>query len=553
MRTRRSNAAGLKAVVVAGGHVVSMGWDLPRAVIEAKRVHGFGIRRTRHSDGEVIWLLGSKTFQSVVPNPAPGVGVSTRYHPIQGFQWSDYTASPGQDYTYRIAAIAGDVAHPVIATYVDARVTTESVDLGRHAIFFNRGAIASQEYARRFLNRKPRDVGQAALDWLSRGLVEGLLEVIASAGQGDALNAAFYEFKNIAVMQAFRAAATRGATVRIVYDGKSEKLKNEKGIDEAGIRDLVIARTRTGNLMHNKFLVLSRGGVAQEVWTGSTNLTENGIYGHSNNAHIVRDHSVASSYLRYWQLLADDRTRAEIAAETSAFSPAPAPSSASDTDVVFSPRSNLDALAWFASLASGAKNAVFMTFAFGMNSSFVPGYSVEDDVLRYALMDKTGSGSKKKEQSAVVARIRRLRNVIISVGSFIPVNGFDRWLGETPKASASHNVLYVHTKYMLVDPMSDSPTVVVGSANFSDGSTKTNDENMLVIRGNTAVADVYLGEFMRLFSHYSFRESVTRFGLREAGALDENLEWVGRGYFDATKPNYLKRLYFSGQKVPAQL
>jgi hypothetical protein len=31
---------------------------------------------------------------------------------------------------------------------------------------------------------------------------------------------------------------------------------------------------------------------------------------------------------------------------------------------------------------------------------------------------------------------------------------------------------------------------------------------MLVIRGNKAVADIYLGEFMRLFSHYAFRESL---------------------------------------------
>ena len=47
--------------------------------------------------------------------------------------------------------------------------------------------------------------------------------------------------------------------------------------------------------------------------------------------------------------------------------------------------------------------------------------------------------------------------------------------------------------------------VVTGSANFSDASTSTNDENMLVIKGNKRVADIYFTEFNRLFNHYYFR------------------------------------------------
>lgn len=61
---------------------------------------------------------------------------------------------------------------------------------------------------------------------------------------------------------------------------------------------------------------------------------------------------------------------------------------------------------------------------------------------------------------------------------------------------------------MLIDPLSDDPIVVAGSANFSTASTEKNDENMLVVRGNTRVADIYLGEFMRLYTHHAFRESL---------------------------------------------
>ena len=41
-------------------------------------------------------------------------------------------------------------------------------------------------------------------------------------------------------------------------------------------------------------------------------------------------------------------------------------------------------------------------------------------------------------------------------------------------------------------------------------SVTDNDENVLVIRGDKRVADIYFGEFMRLFAHHRFRESVKR-------------------------------------------
>ena len=111
---------------------------------------------------------------------------------------------------------------------------------------------------------------------------------------------------------------------------------------------------------------------------------------------------------------------------------------------------------------------------------------------------------------------------------------------------------------MLVDPLGEQPVVVVGSANFSAASTLDNDENMLVIRGNAAVADIYLGEFMRLFSHYAFRESLSFKGATTPAQallrkyLIDSPRWTegqgqGQGYFDAGSDRALRRLYFSGQ------
>ena len=57
--------------------------------------------------------------------------------------------------------------------------------------------------------------------------------------------------------------------------------------------------------------------------------------------------------------------------------------------------------------------------------------------------------------------------------------GVDHGLIETLTGLNDH-VNYLHTKYMLVDPLSDDPVVISGSANFSNASSVDNDENMLV-------------------------------------------------------------------------
>ncbi len=548
---KAGQSGGLKALAVAGSNVVLLGWDMSEAVLRQKNILGFAIKRTRDSDGEVMWLGGMKTFESVEPDPAPGVLVSSYLHPVQSFQWSDYSVAPGQGYTYEIVARGGTPQQLADKVSVALPVTTESVVVGQHAIFFNRGAIASQEYARRFQNRKPSEVGQAAYDWLSRGLVEGLEAFIDSAGNGDALHGAFFEFKNRRIYSRLKAARSRGVTVKILYDGDSQRENNEEALVGSGIIGLTKPRTKSGNYAHNKFLIVSRGGNPQEVWTGSTNLSEHGIFGHSNNAHLVRDAGIAGDYFKYWTLLNRDLKRAATAQAATALGPAPE-ASAAESIAVFSPRTSLAALDWYAQLAANAERALFMTFAFGMNDRFVPVYDQTDDVLRFALMEKKGNGSTFKKQAAEIDRIRRRPNTTVAVGAKIQINQFDRWLAEIDEATAEAHVLYVHTKYMLIDPLGAQPIVVVGSANFSKASTDTNDENMLVIRGNKAVADVYLGEFMRLFTHYAFRESLKFKGATTPAQalkrkhLIEDISWIEQGYFRPVADRFLRRRYFSG-------
>jgi phosphatidylserine/phosphatidylglycerophosphate/cardiolipin synthase-like enzyme len=452
---------------------------------------------------------------------------------------------------------------PSIVLDVKTEAEWASAGGSPHSVFFNRAAIASQEYARRFQNKQPDEVGQPAFDWLSRGLLEAILAFIGRAkGKAFGLRAAIYEFQLPVILKALHDAASGGADVAVLFDdiqnAQDEPAHaNEEQIATANISRLC-AGVANGKIMHNKFMVLTKNKKPVAVWTGSTNFTESAVYGQLNCGHAVEDPAVAQRYLEYWEELSGDPELAALRQWNAKETPTPKDPLAKGVTVVFSPKSRLDDLKRYAEIADGAKDALFMTFAFGMNAAFLPVYQSKDDVLRFALMDKEGTGkgaangrkhvddlrkqsrpcenpanfckqsrrakffaifslpsglrARKSEQNRSVSKrvgvfTQAQSNVVIAVGQNITMNEFDRWVQELPGMKVSVNVRWVHTKFMLVDPLSDDPVIVTGSANFSNASTETNHENMIVIRGDTRVADIYLGEFMRQFSTYAFRDA----------------------------------------------
>ena len=227
-------------------------------------------------------------------------------------------------------------------------------------------------------------------------------------------------------------------------------------------------------------------------------------------------------------------------AANSAPPPVPAPAG---TTTVMSPRRGLELLDDYATVAGSARRALFMTFAFGMNQRFRDVYLRVDDVLRVALMEKEGNGAQLAEGRIFIEKLRRQRNVLVAVGRNKNATALDNWKRERTDGIGT-NVDWVHTKFMLVDPLGGDPTVVTGSANFSEASTDTNDENMLVIRGDTRVADIYLGEFMRSFSHHAFREALT-FGSPPLNHLHIKPAAWQKDHFDPLQDAFLRRRYFS--------
>jgi hypothetical protein len=547
MRSRAQDGS-MSVQAVAGTHVVLLGMNLG-AADAPDGLLGFAVERTDHTEGERCFLDNFLLFEANDSDARPDH--SSRANPFQEFVWGDYTAKPDHEYTYAVTAMRGRPARLTPGPSAMVRVTTESLVDGVHSVFFNRGVAASQAYARRFGNRAPKDVpNREAYTWLSRGLAEGLLAFVGQARDARyALRAAVYEFEYERILQAFRIAADAGADVRIVYDAVGDKptaRHNAAALKAAGLREHAIRRTRT-SIAHNKFVVLVRDGKPVELWTGSTNITEGGIYGHANVGHVVRDERVAARFLAYWQQLADDPPRPRLRQWTDADFDVPKgrPRARSRTSV-FSPRSKIDALEWYVRLADSATQGVFLTAAFGLGKEIAPVFEGDRPYLRYLLLD-TERGD--------IDAVRRDPDNLVTAGGYLGRGGWRQWIEEKTTGLNGH-VDYVHLKFMLVDPLSDDPLVVTGSANWSDESAKLNDENMLVVRGDRRLADIYLGEFMRLFNHFRLRgKARTPRAEFEPGAvagrrqrarlyLRETDEWARPFYVDGS-PEAKERLLFS--------
>lgn len=563
MRKSKTNQ-NLKVNAIAGTYVVTLGFNLPKE--ECKGLLGFSILRTDAS-GVGKYLEGMKCFAETDPGFPAGALYPSNKQPIQIFQWADYSAHPGTTYTYKVAALKGTPAHLTEYATCSVTVTTEVPEGDTQDVYFNRGTAASQEYVRRFGDVKPDDADnpQAVYDWLSRGLYEAICNFISSCRPGEhALRIAAYEFNYEPFVKFVKEQVARGLDIRIVYDHKGDVpgTKNAALIAKYKLKTRAKERTEfTSGIAHNKFIVKLKlngddihNATPVAVLTGGTNFSRNGIFGHSNVAHVVHDEAVAGLYMNYWKLLNEDTPIDELrnaVEELTQVPPLPLPKG---TAVVFSPRNSLDALQYYADLAMTAKDGLFMTFAFGMHDLFKGVYNDSTAGFRLALMEKKtrpyrnsdSEQAKKKADEAAIQKLRNKKENTFAIGNFIETNEFDGWVAEQ-LTGFSTNVRFIHNKFMLIDPLGNNPVVVGGSANFSAASTDKNDENMLLVRGNKRIADIYLGEFMRLFSHYSFRESLQWRSVDEQPKpLSTTDDWWKKSFGDT--PNSARRKYFAQVK-----
>jgi phosphatidylserine/phosphatidylglycerophosphate/cardiolipin synthase-like enzyme len=98
----------------------------------------------------------------------------------------------------------------------------------------------------------------------------------------------------------------------------------------------------------------------------------------------------------------------------------------------------------------------------------------------------------------------------------------------------------------VTDFTTDTPTIISGSHNLSAAASNGNDENYLIIRGDTDLADRYGLELLRFYEHYRFRYFAKKLALKEVQPLAAD-DRRTHDYYVQGDLRELSRLRFSGR------
>ncbi|WP_430402291.1 phospholipase D-like domain-containing protein [Fluviicola sp.] len=548
MRLRKSHD-GITLNVVAGTSAVLFSIDMLES--DTSDLLGFYIRKVNLKDLQKAYDITSSKHFPDTPKTIDGK-YNTKDNPWQSFLWEDFYISYEGEYEYFFTAVTGTPENLRYDRTISIKIKIPSVSDSEHEVYFNRGVAGSQAYAREFKNVKPSNMSAekkaAALKWLSKGLKEALIGFIEQAKNEEwSLRCCFYEFIYPDVLEAIKAAHDRGVDIKVIYDSRHEAEKNDKAINKAQLdRKILIRRTSDPDyLQHNKFMMLSKNNVPQAVWLGSTNITEKAIFGHCNVGHIVRNKDIALKYLQYWDCLSTDPLN-EKARNGSIAIQADLETIPDGITTFFSPRPKQGVLKLYSSLITQSNQLVCGMFPFSFSKYIKASITSETDNLKYIIIDK------KDKNTSLITTDRD--NVIVYGGRY--ENPLYDWASETFSAELFYSgVNYIHNKVILIDPLSENPIVITGSANFSENSVLHNDENTLIIKGNKDVADLYFTEFLRIFNHYSTRQDTKKM-------VDQNIqtnynpshlrtnpqEWT-KSFFYQNALKYKRRKMFSNMNA----
>lgn len=303
-------------------------------------------------------------------------------------------------------------------------------------------------------------------DVIGGSVEEKLIQYINAAQTS--IHIASFEFDLDATARALIAARERGVDVRWVTDDEHGLLADEEPghgqfamLREAGIE----VRDDLGRsaFMHNKFWIFD----GRIVWTGSTNVTKNGIYDQNNNVIVIRSAELAAIYERefdeMWNGQFGARSPSQLAEQSLNVEGTP-------IQVIFTSEDPALETAIVPLVQSAQSSVYFMAFSFTdypLADAMIQRYLHGVDVA--GVFESFGSTSESAE----------LRTL---------------FCGEVP-VRQDGNGGFLHHKVVIVDER----YVVTGSLNFSTRAETTNDENVIII-DNADIARLYVEEFERVWA-----------------------------------------------------
>ena len=535
----------VKAYAGTNGVLLAMDLAEPRR----KGLLGFAIEK-QQGDKPWLFLFNSLTFPGKAHTFPQYHATPSDKAPLQKFRWADYAVNPGTTMHYRVHLAYGTADAPQLGESLELSITSDDGHPANQSVIFNRAVAASQAFQRKFpdldaqisanKNLPIEAWPDAARLWLENGLLERLLGFIERAVDAQwALNIAIYEYQLQAIVDAVSAAFARGVQVRVLYHAQPDD--PDTTLNETNLAKLPMANKRgrvTHNIFHDKFIVLSRVDGAgqrqpQAVLCGSTNFTANGVYRQANVVHTLDDVTIAARYLQVfeevWANPADVAATRSWITEHNPMDPTQA------LFAGFSPRSGGGDLREFVEIIEAARKDVLFVTAFTLPDAILNALlgKPHDDILRYGLQNTassiTGFHADRTAEFAATALLN---------------TGLEGWLKENMKGQKGN--LLVHTKAVVTDFTTDAPTIISGSHNLSTSASNGNDENYLIIRGDTDLADRYGLELLRFYEHYRFRYFAKKLELKQVSPLAVDDSWTNDYYVEGDL-RQLSRLRFAGR------
>ncbi|MFJ2457029.1 phospholipase D-like domain-containing protein [Pseudomonas neuropathica] len=531
----------------AGTNGVLLAMDLAES--RRRGLLGFAIEKQQGAK-PWLFLFNSLTFPNKAHTFPQFHATPSDKAPLQKFRWADYAVNPGMTLHYRVHLAYGTADAVQLGESLELTITSDDGHPSNQSVIFNRAVAASQAFQRKFpdldaqisanKNMPIEAWPDAARQWLENGLLGRLLGFIERAVDGQwALDIAIYEYQLQAIVDAVNAAFTRGVQVRVLYHARPDD--EDTTLNEASLAALPPASKRgrvTHNIFHNKFMVLSRVDASgthqpEAVLCGSTNFTANGVYRQANVVHVLDDASIAASYLQtfeqIWAQPDDIGVTRDWITEHNPMSPQ------QPVFAGFSPRTGGADLQAFVQIISAAKKDVLFVTAFSLPDAILNALlgQPHDDVLRYGLQNTasriTGFHADRSAEFAATALLN---------------TGLEGWLRENMKGQKGN--LLVHTKAVVTDFTTDTPTIISGSHNLSVSASNGNDENYLIICGDTDLADRYGLELLRFYEHYRFRYFAKKLALKQVSPLAVDDHWTNDYYIEGDL-RQLSRLRFAGR------
>jgi len=541
-----SNASGsFTARALVGSRSIMLAWDHVGPAAERDDLLGFAIHRFDLTVPDDDWLQGQKRFAF---QANLGDNVPSNVAPFQRFRWGDYGAYPGHRYRYEIHPVRGTPTNPDVRPPITLALEAASHLADGFGVYSNRGVSASLAYRVKF-GKPPQTLTEPkrtrAYDWLTRDIKPALLAFIGAAAAGDELRVCIYEFEDEEIRQAFLDAIGRGVRVRVVYHARPDDA--QAGVNASNLAPLGAAgaeltpRTAVERISHNKFIVHHVAGAAgaapapARIWTGSTNFTRAGLYLQTNLGLVFESADIAAGFAEYWEFLKSNPGKTVVKGPVQALVTSVRATLPGGPTVYFSPVAGQELLDTAIDLVSRAHDLVVISSPFGLDVQIRDAINGNDqDVIEYGLVNAS-SGVMVEQLPHALNRFSWF-----TTPAWLPEFDGRRW---DSQPFGQHKI---HTKSIVADPFSQSPRLLVGSANFSDESVNKNDENAFLIEGDRRASAIVATEFLRMFDHYKTRKYLA--DLQQAPDnqfLAEDGSW-SRPYYESFRLKFRERQVFGG-------